>query len=180
MDRSQGLNSTFQQLVEKKTLWHPKFSNWFLWLSLPDKKGKNWPDSNNSIWNTRSSSLVSRPVRAIRVTRGGLETSAIARGVLGELSRQAWQVTSHPKLPRTTGNEDDVQGFLEEAHLFCFPLRKWKHQDKCLHVLHLTQPSFKETWTKQKLLFTCSRLIMYQKRKRILCSRKKLVSLFVR
>ena len=49
-------------------------------------------------------SLVPRPVRAIRVTRGGLEPSAIAR-VLGELSRQAWQVTSHPKSPRTTGNE---------------------------------------------------------------------------
>jgi len=29
-------------------------------------------------------SLVPRPVRAIRVTRGGLEPSAIARGVLGE------------------------------------------------------------------------------------------------
>ena len=54
-------------------------------------------------------SLVPRPVRAIRVTRGGLEPSAIARGVLGEFSRQAWQVTSavtsHPKSPRTTGNE---------------------------------------------------------------------------
>ena len=25
--------------------------------------------------------------------------------VLGEFSRQAWQVTSHPKSPRTTGNE---------------------------------------------------------------------------
>ena len=37
----------------------------------------------------------------IRVTRGGLEPSA----VLGEFSRQAWQVTSHPNLPRTTGNE---------------------------------------------------------------------------
>ena len=34
-------------------------------------------------------SLVPRPVRAIRVTRGGLEPSAIARGVLGEFSRQA-------------------------------------------------------------------------------------------
>ena len=48
----------------------------------------------------QSSSLVPRPVRAIRVTRGGLEPSAI-----GEFSRQAWQVTSHPKSPRTTGNE---------------------------------------------------------------------------
>ena len=46
-------------------------------------------------------SLVPRPVRAIRVTRGSLEPSA----VLGEFSRQAWQVTSHPNLPRTTGNE---------------------------------------------------------------------------
>ena len=34
-------------------------------------------------------SLVPRPVRAIRVARGGLEPSAIARGVLGEFSRQA-------------------------------------------------------------------------------------------
>ena len=50
-------------------------------------------------------SLVPRPVRAVRVTRGGLEPSAIARGVLGEFSRQAWQVTSHPKSPRTTGND---------------------------------------------------------------------------
>ena len=47
-------------------------------------------------------SLVPRPVRAIRVTGGGLEPSAI---VLGEFSRQASQVTSHPKSPRTTGNE---------------------------------------------------------------------------
>ena len=180
MDRSHGLNSTFQQLVEKKTLWHAKFSNWFLWLSLPDIKGKNWPDSNNSIWNTRSSSLVPRPVRAIRVTRGGLETSAIARGVLGELSRQAWQVTSHPKSPRTTGNEDDVQGFLEEAHLFAFHYENEDIKTSVYMYYILTQPSFKETWTKQKLLFTCSRLIMDQKRKRILCSRKKLVSLFVR
>ena len=45
-------------------------------------------------------SLVPRPVRAIRVTRGGLEPSAI-----GEFPRQAWQVTSHPESPRTTGNE---------------------------------------------------------------------------
>ena len=50
-------------------------------------------------------SLVPRPVRAIRVTRGGLEPSAIAIFVLGEFSRQAGQVTSHPKSPRTTGNE---------------------------------------------------------------------------
>ena len=47
-----------------------------------------------------SLSLVLRPVRAIRVTRGGLEPSAI-----GEFSRQTWQVKSHPKSPRTTGNE---------------------------------------------------------------------------
>ena len=53
-------------------------------------------------WNKKKkkASLVPRPVRAIRVTRGGLEPSAI-----GEFSRQAWQVTSHPKSPRTTGNE---------------------------------------------------------------------------
>ena len=64
----------------------------------------------NYLWTTKSqvclkqisagSSLVPRPVRAIRVTRGGLEPSAI-----GEFSRQAWQVTSHPKSPRTTENE---------------------------------------------------------------------------
>ena len=42
-------------------------------------------------------SLVPKPVRAIRVTRGGLEPS--------EFSRQALQVKSHPKSPRTTGNE---------------------------------------------------------------------------
>ena len=46
-------------------------------------------------------SLVPRPVRAIRVTRGGLEPSA----VLGEFFRQARQVTSHLNSPRTTGNE---------------------------------------------------------------------------
>ena len=50
-------------------------------------------------------SLVPRPVRAIWVTRGGLEPSAIARCVSGEFSRQAWLVTSHPKSPRTTGNK---------------------------------------------------------------------------
>ena len=59
--------------------------------------------SSEELWRSRI--LVPRPVRAIRVTRGGLEPSAITRGVLGELSRQAWQVTSHPKSPRTTGNE---------------------------------------------------------------------------
>ena len=47
--------------------------------------------------------VLSRPVRAIRVTRGGLEPSVIA-WVLGEFSRQVWQVTSHPKSPRTVGN----------------------------------------------------------------------------
>ena len=39
-------------------------------------------------------SLIPRPVRAIRVTRGALGPRAIAR-VLGEFSRQALQVTSH-------------------------------------------------------------------------------------
>ena len=34
-------------------------------------------------------SLIPRPVRAIRVTREALKPSAIARGVLGEFSRQA-------------------------------------------------------------------------------------------
>ena len=47
-------------------------------------------------------SLVPKPVHAIRVTRGGLEPSAI---VLSKFSWQAWQVTSHPKSPRTTRNE---------------------------------------------------------------------------
>ena len=56
-----------------------------------------------SVYQQRS--LVPRHVLAIQVTRGGLEPSAIAQGVLGEFSRQAWQVTSHPKSPRTTGNE---------------------------------------------------------------------------
>ena len=37
---------------------------------------------------------------------GGLEPSAIAR--TGEFSRQVWQVTSHLKLPRTTGKEAGV------------------------------------------------------------------------
>ena len=50
-------------------------------------------------------SLVPRPVGAIRVSRGGLEPSAIARGVLADFPRQAWQVTSHAKSPRRTGNE---------------------------------------------------------------------------
>ena len=35
--------------------------------------------------------------------RGGLEPS-----VIGEFSREAWQVTSNPKSPRTTGNEAAV------------------------------------------------------------------------
>ena len=34
--------------------------------------------------------------------------------VLGEFSRQAWQVTSHPKSPRTTGNEAGVCFLVEE------------------------------------------------------------------
>ena len=44
--------------------------------------------------------LVPSPLRAIQNIGGGLELSAI-----GEYSRQAWQVTSDPKSPRTTGNE---------------------------------------------------------------------------
>ena len=58
---------------------------------------------------TSAPSLVPRPVRAIRVTRGGLEPSAI-----GEFSRQALQVTSHPKSPRTTGNEAGVHPLLKK------------------------------------------------------------------
>ena len=64
-------------------------------------------------------SLIPRPVRAIRVARGGLEPSAIARGVLGEFSRQAWRVTSHPKSPRTTGNE---AGCAQSANSFSWVL----------------------------------------------------------
>ena len=45
-------------------------------------------------------SLVPRPVCAIRVSRGDLESSAWR-----EFFRQARQVTSYTKLPRTTGNE---------------------------------------------------------------------------
>lgn len=45
-------------------------------------------------------SLVPRPVCAIRVSRGDLESSAWR-----EFFRQARQVTSHTKLPRTTGKE---------------------------------------------------------------------------
>ena len=36
--------------------------------------------------------------------------------VLGEFSRQAWQVTSHPKSPRTTGNEAGVCFVVEEKN----------------------------------------------------------------
>ena len=36
--------------------------------------------------------------------------------VLGEFSRQAWQVTSLPKSPRTTGNEAGVCFLVEEKH----------------------------------------------------------------
>ena len=36
--------------------------------------------------------------------------------VLGEFSRQAWQVTSHPKSPRTTGNEAGVCFLVEEKN----------------------------------------------------------------
>ena len=64
------------------------------------------------------SSLVPRPVRAIRVTRGGLEPSAIARGVLGKFSRQAWQVTSHPKSPRTTRNETALRDLIFGVHRY--------------------------------------------------------------
>ena len=49
-----------------------------------------------SSYSTRWCSLVPRPVCAIWVTRGR------------EFSLQAWQVTSHPKSPRTTGNEAAV------------------------------------------------------------------------
>ena len=61
-------------------------------------------------------SLVPRPVRAIWVTSGGLEPSAIARGVLSEFSRQAWQVTSHPKSPRTTGSEAGIGLLFTHKH----------------------------------------------------------------
>ena len=40
-----------------------------------------------------------------RVTEGGLKPSAIARVVLGELSRRASRVTSHLITRRGTGNE---------------------------------------------------------------------------
>ena len=38
-------------------------------------------------------------------------------GVLGEFSRQAWQVTSYPKSPRTTGNEADMKPFVRTSYL---------------------------------------------------------------
>ena len=50
----------------------------------------------------RSSLIPMRPVRVIRVTRRGLEPSAI---VFGKFFRQALQVTSHLISPRTAGNE---------------------------------------------------------------------------
>ena len=53
-------------------------------------------------------SLVPKPVRAIRVTRGGLEPS--------EFSRQALQVKSHPKSPRTTGNEAGASVDWNQGH----------------------------------------------------------------
>ena len=52
----------------------------------------------NAFWQRKVYGLVPRPVRATRVTRGGLEPREI-------FSRQAGKVTSHPKSPRTTGNE---------------------------------------------------------------------------
>ena len=56
-------------------------------------------------------SLVPRPVRAIRVTWGGLEPSAIARGVLGEFSRQAWQVNRWNHIPNRRGRPGTRLGF---------------------------------------------------------------------
>ena len=63
-------------------------------------------------------SLVPRPARAIRVTRGGLEPSAIGE-FSRQFSRQAWQVTSHRKSPRTTGNN---------AGIFWESERKWERK----------------------------------------------------
>ena len=70
----------------------------------PMTSGRTQRDTSRYlVRNMGHPSLLPRPVRAIRVTRGGLEPSVIAR-VLGEFSRQVWQVTSHPKSPRTVGN----------------------------------------------------------------------------
>ena len=47
---------------------------------------------------------------------------------LGELSRQAWQVTSHPKSPRTTGSEAVDNANRHEFSYWRFPFfaNKWK------------------------------------------------------
>ena len=58
----------------------------------------------------RRSSLIPRPVRVIRVTRRGLEPSAI---VFGKFFRQALQVTSHLISPRTAGNEAGAEVVLQ-------------------------------------------------------------------
>ena len=68
-------------------------------------KWEKWKPQGISTWRGLTStlglhSLVTRPVRAIRVSRGGLGSNAWR-----EFFRQDRQVLSHTKSPRATGNE---------------------------------------------------------------------------
>ena len=54
-----------------------------------NRKKKKKKKHSKRVKENQPPSLVPRPVRAIRVARGGLEPGAIAQGVLGEFSRQA-------------------------------------------------------------------------------------------
>ena len=63
--------------------------------------------SRNEVWSRPRTQASSRYPSYQR--RLGTECDS----VLGELSRQAWQVTSYPKSPRTTGNEAGVIPFFD-------------------------------------------------------------------
>lgn len=79
-------------------------------------KWEKWKPQGISTWRGLTStlglhSLVTRPVRPIRVSRRGLGSNAWR-----EFFRQDRQVTSHTKSPRTTGNEaEDLTAQKKEA-----------------------------------------------------------------
>ena len=59
-------------------------------------------------------------------------------GVLGEFSRQAWQVTSHPKSPRTTGNEAVLYVYNVCWRRFIFQVIKTKKSASVLNFHNFT------------------------------------------
>ena len=83
-------------------------------------------------------------------------------GVLGEFFRQAWQVTSHPKSPRTTGNEAGFVVFylIDQVGRSV----RWRHQKRLcsrLNILQLMQIIWNVMLCSQH--FTChwKLLVMY-------------------